>query len=571
MAASGGAEAPESQVRAWIATGERYDVEFKGELRAQLNDRELVEAVVCLANGSGGVLLVGVEDDGTPTGARPRHENGKTDVLRLQALIANNTQPPVATSVAIVELDGASVIVIEIPNSPRVVGTTRGTYLRRAIGGDSRPTCVPYHAHEMLAHEVDRGAVDYASLPVHDATWGDLDPLEFERVRRLVTAAGGRADSLLAGLADREIAHAMGLVRGNAEVTTGALLLFGRSQAIRRFIPTHEAAFQVLRGLGVEVNDFFTEPLFRLAEEMFSRFRARNHEEELQFGLFRVAVPAYSEAAFREALANALTHRDYTRRGALHVQWHDDQLEVSSPGGFPEGIRLDNLLVAAPQPRSPLLADAFKRTGLVERTGRGINRMFAEQLRVGRPAPDYGRSTDRQVVAVLPGGPANLSVTRWVLEQERQGDRPLTLPELQVLSELIRERRATTADLAHVLQRTEAETRNHLARMVERGWVEARGERKGRTWHLSAAVYRALESSAGYVRVRGFEPLQQEQMVLAYVEAHRQITRAEATELCAITPAQASRLLRRLAAQGKLARRGERRGSFYEKPTHRDR
>jgi ATP-dependent DNA helicase RecG len=141
------------------------------------------------------------------------------------------------------------------------------------------------------------------------------------------------------------------------------------------------------------------------------------------------------------------------------------------------------------------------------------------------------------------------------------------VPELQVLSELVRERRATTAELVHVLQRTEAETRNHLVRMVERGWVEARGEGKGRTWHLSTAVYRALEASAGYVRVRGVEPLQQEQMVLAYVEARHRITRAEASELCAITPAQASQLLRRLAAQGKLVRRGERRGSFYEKPT----
>ncbi|MGH8929812.1 MAG: hypothetical protein ACRDZO_04020 [Egibacteraceae bacterium] len=114
------------------------------------------------------------------------------------------------------------------------------------------------------------------------------------------------------------------------------------------------------------------------------------------------------------------------------------------------------------------------------------------------------------------------------------------------------------------MQRTEAETRDHLARMVERGWVEARGERKGRTWHLSAALYRALEAPAGYVRVRGFEPLQQEQMVLAYVGAHGRITRAQAAELCAISPAQASRLLRRLAAQGKLVRQGERRGSFHE-------
>jgi len=172
MTTSDEAETSVRRVRAWIATGERYDVEFKGERRSPLNDRELVEAVVCLANGSGGVLLVGVEDDGTPTGARPRHESGRTDVLRLQALIANNTQPPVATTVGMVDLDGASVIVVEVPDSPRVVGTTRGTYLRRAIGGDGRPTCVPYHAHEMLAHEVDRGAVDYASLPVHGAEMG---------------------------------------------------------------------------------------------------------------------------------------------------------------------------------------------------------------------------------------------------------------------------------------------------------------------------------------------------------------------------------------------------------------
>lgn len=203
-----------------------------------------MEAVVCLANGSGGVLLVGVEDDGTPTGARARHEGGRTDSLRLQALIANNTQPPVATTVGVVDLDGASVIVVEVPDSPRVVGTTRGTYLRRAVSGDGRPMCVPYHAHEMLAHEVDRGAVDYASLPIRGARWEDLDPLEFERVRRLVTEAGSRADSLLAGLSDREIAHALGLVRDNAEVTTGALLLFGHAGALRRFVPTHEAAFR---------------------------------------------------------------------------------------------------------------------------------------------------------------------------------------------------------------------------------------------------------------------------------------------------------------------------------------
>jgi ATP-dependent DNA helicase RecG len=71
------------RVARWIAGGETYEVEFMGEGRERFNDRDLVEAVVCLANGSGGVLLVGVEDDGTVTGARPRHEAAPTDLLRV--------------------------------------------------------------------------------------------------------------------------------------------------------------------------------------------------------------------------------------------------------------------------------------------------------------------------------------------------------------------------------------------------------------------------------------------------------------------------------------------------------
>ena len=138
-------------------------------------------------------MLVGVEDDGTVTGARPRHEAGRTDPLRVQALVANSTQPPLAVTAAVVEVSGQEVLVVEIPDSPRVVGTTRGTYVRRALAGDGSPVCLPYHAHEMLAHEVDRGAVDWAGLRVAGAVWADLDPLEFERLRQMAGTASGRS------------------------------------------------------------------------------------------------------------------------------------------------------------------------------------------------------------------------------------------------------------------------------------------------------------------------------------------------------------------------------------------
>lgn len=554
------------ELRAIVAGGESFTIEFKGEERGRLSDDDVVETCVCLANGSGGTLLIGVEDDGRVTGAVPRHESGTTDPDRLRALIANRTQPPLRSVVELVDFDETVVVAITVDDEQRAVGTSQARYLRRATGPDGKPSCVPYHLHEMQAHEIGRGAIDYAAIEVPGASWDDLDPLEFERLRRIIRETG-TGDVVLAGLSDLEIAKALGLVSANGDVhaiRAGALLLFGREDAIRRALPTHEVAFQVLSGSVVEVNEFFRWPLFRVAEELATRFRARNPEEEIELGLIRVGVPAYPEASFREALANALVHRDYTRLGAVHLQWRDESLEISNPGGFPAGVRLDNLLVAPPRPRNPILADAFKRAGLVDRTGRGINRIFEGQLRYGREAPDYGRSTVDDVVVVLQGGPANLPLTGYVLEQAQAGHQ-LSLEALLVVNELVRERRVATARAAKLLQRDEDETRGLLNRLVDQGVLEARGEARGRTYHLSGAAYRALGEEAAYVRAHGFDALQQEQMILNYVDAHTRITRREAADLCQISPRQARAVLKRLVDRGDLALRGSRRTAFYER------
>jgi len=179
----------------------------------------------------------------------------------------------------------------------------------------------------------------------------------------MIRESRGRSDAALADLPDQEIAKALGAVEANHEVSVIrvlGLLLFGREDAIHRYLPTHEVAFQVLSDTRVVVNEFFRWPLLRIMEELLSRLQARNQEEELMVNIFRIGIPDYSEQAFREGLANALIHRDYSRLGAVHVQWHEDRIEISNPGGFPEGVRLDNLLVTPPRPRNPSLADAFK-------------------------------------------------------------------------------------------------------------------------------------------------------------------------------------------------------------------
>jgi ATP-dependent DNA helicase RecG len=248
------------------------------------------------------------------------------------------------------------------------------------------------------------GLLDYSALPVSGASEADFDPLERERLRQMVERYSG--DRALLTLSDEELDGALGLTsrEGKRRVPTVAgLLILGREAALRECLPTHEVAFQMLEGTQVRVNDFYRAPLLKTFERVMEQFEARVEEDEIQVGLFRVPIPTFDKRAFREAFVNALTHRDYTRLGAVHVRLEMDGLVISNPGGFVEGVTLDNLLVVEPKPRNLLLADTIKRIGLAERTGRGVDMIYEGLLRYGRPAPDYTRSDATTVVVRLSG------------------------------------------------------------------------------------------------------------------------------------------------------------------------
>lgn len=458
----------EEDARAWIAGGESLTVEFKGELGAPLNDTDLVQAAACMANARGGILLVGVEDDGTITGARPRH-GSYTDVRRTEALIANRTVPSCAAEASIISLDGCELLVLRIPADRPTTATSAGLYTRRVLDVHGRPQCLPFYPSDMQSREASRGAQDYSALVIREASFDDLDPLEFERLRQVIARHGGRADATLLSLTDTDLVKALGLGEGDERIErirVAGLLMLGRAEALHRLLPTHEVAFQVLSGTRVQVNDFLRWPLIRVSDELTSRFDARNEEEEILIGAVRAGIPDFSRAGFREAVHNALVHRDYAVPGAIHVFWRDDELEITSPGGFPDQVNLGNLLVTAPRLRNPVLADAFKRIGLVERTGRGIDTIFEGQLRYGRPAPDYSRSSGAAVQVVLPGGPANLALARFLIERDRP-DRPVTLDEMLVLNAVDLERRLSVGRASELLQKGEPSARALLERLVE--------------------------------------------------------------------------------------------------------
>ena len=533
-------------------------LEFKSD-RKKLSDSELIAAVVALANTEGGEVWLGVENDGVATGLHPDHQN----IRGLPALVGNRSNPPLSVRVEKCESGGVAFAKILVPKSHYLVSTSDGQYLRRRLKMDGAPENVPLYPNEIMQRLSSISAVDPSSLLFGEISSAQLDPLQRLRIRNAVEKHGGEKNLL--SLSDEEFDGALGLCQkrnGAAHPTLAGLLLLGTEALLRQHVPAHEVAFQVRQGTNVVVNEFFRKPLMEIFEAVEMMFLARVVEEETQVGLFRVGVPNYDRDAFREAFVNALVHRDFNRLGQVIVRMDGDGLYISNPGGFVEGVTLDNLLAADPRSRNPLLADIIKRIGLAERSGRGVDRIYEGMLRYGRPAPDYSRSNDAAVALLLSNAAADLDFLKMVLEQkDKHGDLPVDA--MIILSRLRNERRLTVVDFMNSIPKSEPHIHAVLENLVETGLLEPHGAGRGRTYTLSAAVYRKIGKKVEYIRQKGFTTIQQEQMILSYIAAHGKITRPDVIELCRLNEEQASYFLGKMIKNGKIIKNGVKRYAFY--------
>ena len=292
----------------------------------------------------------------------------------------------------------------------------------------------------------------------------------------------------------------------------------------------------------------------------------RNEEQELMVGSFRVGVPRYDRRGIREAVNNALIHRDYGLLGAVHVQLHDDYALVANPGGFVANVHAGNLLVVAPRPRNPLLADAFKRVGLVERTGRGVSIIYAGQLQNGRRPPSYDRSTEASVTVTLDSGLADLEFVESTIRVNRRLRRALTVPELLVLWEAWVAGRVTATEAARLIQRDQRAAHDLLRQLQQNELIASFTSGGRRLYRLGPA----LSGERGHVEVGpsivDLSLGQIEQQLKTYVQRHGRIQRGQVETLTGLSRDQAYRLLQRLVRQGELERIGRGRGAYYRLP-----
>ena len=529
---------------------ETLTVEFKSD-RKKLSDAEIFEAVVAFANTEGGDLYLGIEDDGEVTGVHKLHES----VTTVSAFIANNTMPPVSVRAEIIE-DKYPVLKISVPKSySGIVATISGKTIHRRLKADGEPENVALYPSMFATRLSDLRLLDYSAMPLLQSSIKDFDPLEVERLKRLITAYNGEKNLL--DLSDEDLYKALGLVREQNNTlypTITGILLVGKIEAIKRHVPTHAAVFQVLEGTEVKNNDDFVLPLLQTIERLNNNLEARNPEEEIQMGLFRMSIPEFDKRAIREALVNAFSHRDYSKMGRVRVTVNDDGLTIANPGGFIEGVSINNLLTAEPHGRNPQLADALKRIGLAERTGRGIDRIFEGSLLFGRPLPDYTASTSVTVSLFIQRSKPDKQIAQLVSNEQNRLGRPLSLNSLLVLNTLKDLPKSTVSQIAEAINISEIAIKAILDNYIGAGIVEGFGNGKNKTYILSPKVYRTQAAKIGYVRQVDIDETRYPELIINLAKNTDFLSRADVVQLLHVSPSKAYNLLKKLVEQGTLER-----------------
>lgn len=532
-----------------IPTRETLEIEFKSD-RTKLPDNDLVDAVVAFANTIGGTIYLGVENDGTVTGLHKVHQ----DYTQLAAYIANKTVPPVSVRAELLE-EEFPVLAIHVPKCRSIVASSVGKIQRRRLKADGTPENVPMYPFEINTRLSELSLLDFSAQPVPGSSYGDLDPLERERLRKIILAYPGGEKNLLE-LSDEELDKALQLVItvGDQTVPTyTGMLLLGKQEKLREYMPTAESGFLMMNGTEVSTNETFYLPLLAATERMLDFVNARNPEQEMEMGLFRISIPEFDKRAVREAIINAFSHRDYTQLGRVLVRMDSDGLTVTNPGGFIEGVTIQNILTVEPHGRNPVLADALKRIGLAERSGRGVDRIYEGSLRYGRALPDYSETSSTSVTLFIPRGMPDKSLVYLISEQQQKTGVPVPLNALLVLNLLRQSRRMTTAEISKEAHIPEAKMRATLEYLTETGIIEAIGTGRGRAYILSAKSYK---DPAKYVRQTGIDQLRFPELVMKLAKQQGFVSRKDVIELLHISPSQAYRLLRKMVEDGRLTRQG---------------
>ena len=430
----------------------------------------IAETLVALANSEGGTLVLGANPDGR-LGTIFTSDEAADAVMAAERIC----QPPVKTQWHQEQAPGGAVVILLVERSTRVHRMADGRVLVRR-GAENAPAD-DGEIDRLLAN---RSADEFEVQPVPGATRDDLDEDVIEqylerRQRRSPTRSILPKDKLL---------QQIGALTEDGAPTVSGLLLFGREPQL--FMPHARAVFVKFphtepRGpegnLGYGRREEFVGPLPEIIERAFGVVVQEMDKRAVVRGLQRTEETEYPDLVVREALVNAICHRDYriTGRG-VEIRMYTDRLEIISPGGLPAHITLDNI-VEEHYSRNPRIVNALYYWRYIEELGLGVDMMIEVMAKNGLQPPVFDAKPHRFMVTLYNKRNLLLSGQAW---ENNMNER-----QLKALEFVQQNGSISNSDYRTLCPHVGPETlRLDLADLVNRGLLLMIGEKRGTRYIL---------------------------------------------------------------------------------------
>ncbi len=471
---------------------ESETLDFKQEARSQPETiRVLLDAAICFANLRGGTIVLGVADDV----AGPEAFLGTslpTDAIRQR--LYELTQPRVVVSAIEHEHAGVRLVLVNVTEGMEMVSDTRGRASRR-----TGRECVPLSISQAATLNDDRRRFDWSAEP-SDLTVADVDEEAVDEARGRLRRYDDERRRLAEAPTD-DLLGDLGVIRDGRLTRAAEVLFCSRAGQpplvyISRTTPGGEVRTQYREAASGLVA--YREVLRRIVEISAPTPVVLRDGQQLELHDFPLV-------AVREALGNALLHRDYRQPEPIHVDHSPQVLSFVSPGPLVVGVTPANILHVPSKPRNALLAGIAHKLGLAEELSRGVDRMYREMIKLGKRPPEITDDPPFSVRVDLTGGAPNQAVARFVatLPATAQDD----VDTMLVLFALIDRQYVTARELAPLLQRGVAATEAVLERLAEPGVevLAAVDRSPQQRWQLSPRALAELRPALGYRTVSADE------------------------------------------------------------------
>lgn len=530
-----------AKFKRWLTRPEGEHLEFKSA-RDSFSREKLLQYTIALANEGGGRLVLGVED-------ASREVIGTSAFLNL-AEITHQTLQKIHLRIEFEELfvDEQRVLIVHIPSRP--IGRAleyNGQYLMRS--GESLVPMTPEQLRRIFAES----APDYSAETCKKAALADLNPDAIEEFRQRWTQHS--KNTRLNEVSPEQLLEDAGLVIDGG-ITFAALVLFGTEKALQTHLPQAEIVFEYKsseRAGPAQQRVNIREGFFSCYDRLWELINLRNDNQHYSEGLFVYDIPTFDERTIREALLNAISHRDYRLGGSVFIRQFPQKIEVVSPGGLPDGITLENI-IDRQNPRNRPIAEAFEKCNLVERSGQGMNLIYERLIEQSKPLPDFSNTDDYQVSLTIHG---QVKDPLFIHFLEKIGAKNATF-QLGTHDLIL-------LDRIHSSQPIASEDKPHLKELIELGAVEHTGHGRGTRYLLSRTFFELAGESGVHTRRQGLSRAANKELLLKHIkQSPKGATMAEFRQVLPnLSYDQIKGLIRNLKDDGKIHRKGKTNASCW--------